>query len=337
MQDSASQSATAVSKERPAGFAASVALCTYNGEKFIRQQLDSIAKQTVLPVQVVICDDGSTDSTLQIVRDFIKTAPFAVELRVNEHNLGVARNFDQAISACHGDMIVLSDQDDLWQPQKLERLRDMLLVNPEAGFACSDAQLIDKHSTLQQRRLWTRWDIAPNALLDLGPERTADYLLRRAHVFTGATLAISATLKPHICPIPETWFHDHWICVVSELIGRHGVATQDCLTSYRIHDGQTCGAPKSRKLFHRRKHSWAQRHARRVNRRYQLADLRTALNSRLQLAPSSTAHWNAVIDECQHEAEVAIETHSQPWWRRVTSKLVRLIGGSSQRPKQLAK
>src|SRR5215207_2518174 len=97
----------------------SIALCTYNGEQYLQQQLDSFVAQSRPPDELVVCDDRSTDRTVPIVEDFAKRAPFRVELVINETNLGSTRNFEKAIGLCTGDIIFLADQDDVWLPEKL--------------------------------------------------------------------------------------------------------------------------------------------------------------------------------------------------------------------------
>lgn len=97
----------------------SIAMATYNGGKYLQQQLDSLLAQTLLPHELVICDDGSTDDTLVIVEKFATTAPFAVRIYRNEQNLGYADNFLTAASLCEGDWIAFCDQDDVWDDDKL--------------------------------------------------------------------------------------------------------------------------------------------------------------------------------------------------------------------------
>jgi glycosyltransferase involved in cell wall biosynthesis len=94
-------------------------MATYNGARFLREQLDSIATQTLLPYELVICDDGSTDATLEIAGQFAKEVSFPVRIYQNESNLGFADNFLKAASLCEGDWIAFSDQDDIWLPHKL--------------------------------------------------------------------------------------------------------------------------------------------------------------------------------------------------------------------------
>ena len=85
---------------------------TYNGGPYLREQLDSIAAQTHLPDELVVCDDDSTDRTVAILEDFAATAPFPVRVYVNPKNLGTAKNFERAIGLATGEVIALADQDD---------------------------------------------------------------------------------------------------------------------------------------------------------------------------------------------------------------------------------
>src|SRR5690349_17434303 len=117
----------------------SIALCTYNGGPFLAEQLASYVQQTRLPDELVVCDDCSSDNTMAILRDFAARAPFAVRLHQNAANLRSTRNFEQAIRLCTGDVIALSDQDDVWLPEKLERMERTLAADPEISLVFSDA------------------------------------------------------------------------------------------------------------------------------------------------------------------------------------------------------
>jgi glycosyltransferase involved in cell wall biosynthesis len=97
-------------------------MCTYNGSRHLKSQLDSISAQTRLPSELVICDDASSDDTVPIIEQFAASVPFRVRLDVNAQNLGSTKNFEKAIQKCKGDLIALSDQDDVWLPRKLEVL-----------------------------------------------------------------------------------------------------------------------------------------------------------------------------------------------------------------------
>src|SRR5579863_2954193 len=125
------------------GLNISVAMCTYNGGRYLTEQLESIGAQSRLPGELVVCDDHSTDDSIGILRQFQADAPFPVRIIQNALRLGSTRNFDQAIGLCRGEFIALSDQDDRWLPGKLERLAEVLAENPFLGGVFSDANLID--------------------------------------------------------------------------------------------------------------------------------------------------------------------------------------------------
>src|SRR5437879_647993 len=132
----------------------SVAMCTYNGARFLPEQLGSIAAQTRLPDELVICDDRSTDESVEIIRAFLDHAPFASRLEINDSNLGSTENFDKAIGLCQGEIIALADQDDVWRPEKLSCLADVLDRDGRIGAVFSDADLIDQESRPLARTLW---------------------------------------------------------------------------------------------------------------------------------------------------------------------------------------
>ncbi len=137
---------TSSNVSQPAGAGAptiSVAMATYNGARFIREQLSSIAAQTLLPAELVVTDDGSSDDTVEIVRAFADTAPFPVRVHRNAANLGFRGNFMHAIALCTSDVIALCDQDDVWVPHKLERAIEPF-AEPDVVLAYHEAWLIDE-------------------------------------------------------------------------------------------------------------------------------------------------------------------------------------------------
>ena len=222
----------------------SVALCTYNGEKFLREQLDSIAAQTLPPAELVVCDDRSQDGTLVILEDFKNRAAFPVAIHRNEENLGSTKNFEKAINHCSGEIIVLSDQDDVWKPQKLERLAKALQTHPEAGYAFSDAELVDEQLNPLPHSLWDSVGFRDRirARFDNGEQVQC---FARQHIVTGATMAFRRSIGEMAMPFPTVgnWIHDGWIALVSSATGYPGIPVAEQLISYRQHSSQQIGAP----------------------------------------------------------------------------------------------
>lgn len=121
----------------------SIAMATYNGSSYIKEQLDSFASQTRLPDELIITDDCSTDDTINIVEEFARNSPFPVILSVNKENLGYSGNFNAALEKTTGELVFLSDQDDVWFPNKLEYMVKLAEDNPECLILMNDAALTD--------------------------------------------------------------------------------------------------------------------------------------------------------------------------------------------------
>lgn len=118
---------------RQAGWpSVSVALATFNGERYLQEQLESLAGQTQLPDELVVSDDGSTDSTLAILGEFARRAPFPVDIAVNPVRLGYTRNFVATARRCRGEMLFFCDQDDIWMTEKLRVVCEIAAASPQA-------------------------------------------------------------------------------------------------------------------------------------------------------------------------------------------------------------
>jgi glycosyltransferase involved in cell wall biosynthesis len=219
----------------------SVALCTYQGERFLVEQLQSIAAQSLAPMEVVICDDGSTDGTAGVVTRFAASAPFPIRFYVNASRLGVGGNFSRAISLCEGSIIALADQDDVWAPRKLERLTATLDGRPEAGAAFSDAELVDGSLLTLRRNMFDAVGFTGRRRSRFSKGHALDVVLARS-VVCGATLAFRSSLRDVLLPIPDTGLHDMWLstllCAVTEV-----AVVGEPLVRYRQHGANQVGAP----------------------------------------------------------------------------------------------
>lgn len=220
----------------------SVALCTFNGSRFLRDQLESIASQTRLPDELVVCDDGSTDPTTQIIAEFSHNVAFPVRLHVHATTAGSTRSFEKAISLCEGDIVVLSDQDDVWLPDRLHATEMAFQSNPKAGAFFSDAEIVDAALNPLGYRLWNVVRFSPREQACFAHGKAASLLLRR-NVVTGATLAIKTESRKLILPIPEGWVHDGWIALLMAATGELAFIPQP-LIKYRQHSSNQLGARK---------------------------------------------------------------------------------------------
>ena len=217
----------------------SVAMATYNGALYIKQQLDSLADQTILPYELVITDDGSTDDTLAIVEDFARHAPFPVRIHRNPQRLNHAENFLRAASLCRGDWISYCDQDDVWLKDKIEQVVH-LASRPGVSmvvhaFQTVDAGLHPIRGFAGQSRV--KRGTGPNRFPPLG-------------YYPGLCITFDATLMPLLLMKPRfpdahnvrhPAGHDKWTSSVADAVGTVRYAGK-ALLLYRQHGANTCGA-----------------------------------------------------------------------------------------------
>lgn len=221
------------------GLTISVAMCTFNGSQFLAAQLGSIAAQSRLPDEVVVCDDGSSDRSCEIIENFALRAPFPVRFTVNETNLGSTRNFEQAILLCQGSIIALADQDDIWYRHKLARIEKVFLQSNSTIAAFSDADLIDDNSRLVGLRLWTTVSFNRGEQQQFARGRELGVLIKHP-VVTGATMAFRRGLFHPIKPIPAGEIHDQWISFLLAVRGGFEIILEP-LMQYRRHAKQQIG------------------------------------------------------------------------------------------------
>lgn len=259
----------------------SVAMCTYNGEKYLAEQLQSIAAQTRLPSELVICDDRSTDTTVAIIKDFAATAPFEVRLIENPQNIGsakkgVTRNFENVSRLCCGDLIAFCDQDDIWLPQKLARLSVTMEEDHNLGGVFSDARLVDRQSQPTGALLSQTSGFTPQEQARLAQGETLSILLAMTKVY-GCTLMVDARLLEKILPVPPSWWFDAWFACTTAVYSRLAFVSEP-LFCYRIHPTQQVGAAVP--SFAERVRKWRQSAAQYwIESQPQLSELRERLVS----------------------------------------------------------
>jgi glycosyltransferase involved in cell wall biosynthesis len=216
-------------------------MATYNGEEHIREQLDSISRQDLLPFELVITDDGSTDATLQRVDDFARAAPFPVRVFRNEARLGYADNFLKAASLCQGDLIAFCDQDDIWMEKKLQ-VCCRFFADAEVVLAIHAAQLISEAGERGLRFPHFR--------------RTRQLDIQSCNPFAnmpGFAMMVRRSLLDitdrHQRP-RRIFSHDHWLWFVAASSGKIAIIA-DTLTLYRQHGSNVFGARQPRSLGRR--------------------------------------------------------------------------------------
>jgi glycosyltransferase involved in cell wall biosynthesis len=221
----------------------SVAMCTYNGADFLQAQFESILAQSRRPDEIVVCDDGSTDETRALLARFEKESPNTILLNFNKRNLGSVKNFEQAIQLCSGEVIALSDQDDVWRRDKLQLIEDAFNRSSLTGLVFSDAELVDETLKPLGRRMWNEigFDAPKRKLLQNG--RALEVLLPGWTV-TGATMAFRSRFTNICLPVPDgiAMIHDGWIALTIAAVA-DVVAIDEPLIQYRQHERQQVGAP----------------------------------------------------------------------------------------------
>jgi glycosyltransferase involved in cell wall biosynthesis len=198
----------------------SIAMATFNGAQNLGAQLESFVRQTRLPDELVVCDDCSTDSTLTLLQEFSASAPFEVRIARNNANLGFTQNFNEALTRCTGDVIFLSDQDDVWLPQKIETVLATLIAHAEATLVIHDGKLVDED---------LQWYGATKLSQIISGYSGA------AMPIMGALTAIRRELAELALPVPqEIVGHDKWLHLIAELT-RSRVVVDDILQLIRRH------------------------------------------------------------------------------------------------------
>ncbi|MBC7298096.1 MAG: glycosyltransferase, partial [Demequina sp.] len=182
----------------------SVALCTYNSERFIERQLLSILDQDLPVDEVVIGDDGSSDGTLERIAAVVVGHPrgHVVRVEFTERSGGVVQNFCRTLAACTGDLIALSDHDDVWDPAKTATLVPRLSAARRPAMIFTDARVIDDHNVFSGEHLFASYGVTDKELSGFEDGREADVLVRR-NIATGATAMLTRDLLDVALPIPE--------------------------------------------------------------------------------------------------------------------------------------
>lgn len=210
-------------------------MTTYNGEQFLAQQLESIISQSYRTLEIIICDDGSTDSTRDILHRYAQK-DIRIQLFFNETNIGLVKNFEKVLFLCTGDYIALADQDDIWLAEKVE-----ILLNNINGHILihSDALLIDEKGNLFANS-YSRYS-------NKNYQKNMKSYIMENNV-TGCTALFKKSLLLSALPFPSnTLVHDWWLALCASKIGTITYLPIP-LTKYRQHQNNQIGAAKCKSL-----------------------------------------------------------------------------------------
>lgn len=222
----------------------SIALCTWNGASFLREQLESILGQTRIPDEIVLRDDGSDDGTVDLARSLLSEAPCRVDIEVQPRNLGSTRNFESALKACTGDVVFFCDQDDRWDSDKIATMVDRLEAAPFPAWVFCDARIADQELTESGERFWRREGFDSRRKRKFLEGDQVGTLLSRSMVM-GCALALRRDLAMRTLPIGDGWIHDEWLVLSLATRNIPGTIVDQPLQTYRTHQAQQIG-PSSR-------------------------------------------------------------------------------------------
>lgn len=226
----------------------SVAMASYNGEKYIRQQIESILDQTVIPDEIIISDDGSNDQTIQIIEEmFAKHTDQGIIFKLYQDNPrhGYCGNFEWAITHTTGDYIFISDQDDVWYPSKVATVMRVFDLHPDAECVFHEAELInsDGGKISGTFNYWANENLSDKDCRDgfkINRNQHLESTISRT-LAPGMSICISKELLKTALPFPKCdGLHDQWIEFCAVLNDRCWYIS-DVLEGYRLHGDNTSG------------------------------------------------------------------------------------------------
>lgn len=199
----------------------SVAIATYNGEMFLKEQIDSILKNLKENDEIIISDDGSTDNTLNILKKYN-------DRRIKIYNgpkQGVKKNFENAISKCNGKYIFLSDQDDIWKENKVNEIMKLFYYNDKVDLILHDAEVFDSDSSSILYSSFMKYRKSESGFIK--------NIIKNSYI--GCCMAFKKDIVKYINPIPNNIdMHDQWIGLIVEKKGKT-LLCNEILIKYRRH------------------------------------------------------------------------------------------------------
>jgi glycosyltransferase involved in cell wall biosynthesis len=219
----------------------SVAFIVFNGGHYLRTQLDSIIAQTQPVDEIIVCDDASSDMTKEILEKYKMNHPNLFYIQYNQQNIGATKNIQKAVQACTGNIILLADQDDYWEPNKVATLINWFNQNPNMNGVFTNGNLMNANGILDNKyALWDAMSFPYKNISNYYGLKT--YISTVENCVTGATLAIRNNLNFLQQPFPliKHLVHDRWLAINLAEHNTLGFLNEK-LIRYRIHSNQAIG------------------------------------------------------------------------------------------------
>lgn len=218
----------------------SVALATYNGETFINDQVSSIVQQLKDDDELIICDDQSTDKTISILNNLKQHIGCYLSITINEIRQYPRKNFFKTIQLCSGDIIFLSDQDDIWLPNKVEKIVSYFELHPDIDIVVTDALLLEEKDWMVNKTVWKIFNFAPSVFHT--QYSLFKFLMLFGNFTPGATMALRKSALSYLLPYDTAtnYWHDEWLIFLAAAKGKLGLIDEP-LIKYRVHDNQQVG------------------------------------------------------------------------------------------------
>lgn len=216
-----------------------IILATYNGGKYLKQQLDSILNQTYNNFKLIISDDASTDETIDILKEY-KKKDNRIEVYYQEKNLGYVQNFEFLLKKVENDIFMLCDQDDIWLKEKIEKSY-LNLKSKNVDLIHCDLKVIDNALNIIHKSRWDYFQLRKKINYD---DLRTEYLY---NCITGCTIMAKKSFLKYILPLPKKskyLIHDYWLALVISLKGKIGHIDEP-LILYRQHDNNQIGTTKT--------------------------------------------------------------------------------------------
>ncbi|MEG2044548.1 MAG: glycosyltransferase family 2 protein, partial [Clostridia bacterium] len=220
-----------------------VLLATYNGEKYISQQIESILSQSYTDFRLLISDDKSTDNTVNIISDIMKMDS-RISLFTQQENLGYVKNFEFLMGKVTNSYFMLSDQDDVWLPNKIEVSLDKI-QKTNALLVYSDLLVVDEKLNVINTSFWKS-----NNLFDKITKYNCYEMLMLSNTVTGCTIMANSNLLKQSMPFPisKLVIHDYWLALMA--MQKDAVAYIDTpLIKYRQHSNNQVGSGIKKEKF----------------------------------------------------------------------------------------